>query len=419
MPIRACWNFVVVFCKKWRPAQRRRQRFGFFAESFEPRRLLSAFFVNSFGDSHDANPGDGIAADANGVTTLRAAIEEANALVGADSITLPAGSVNVIGNGFTVTDTLTIRGAIDGQSVIDGSAVDQVFQFTGPGNLILSDVHVNSARELAAAVRSSLITTNTRQADLIVAFSASPNAPFPIDTKPTITITPLTNISTDNLFDKAPLLPITKMAKATTTIEKPARPDGVLIPTPDAAIDDIVNALFEREASDLVLPIGAEKQIGAEQPTTPMVEDRSTKPAPMPMSDADRPAAPSAEEPSSDFEPTSPFDGMMSDSDNDSGNRKDDDEHSLASPVPSDAVHAVLSGWANDAGWQAPDFWTNSSRNQFTPRPESGPKLAAMAATVLSGITAQAWSTGPRWLRESVNVSTWQRRLAKLRRRAR
>jgi hypothetical protein len=273
MPIRACWNFVIAFCKKWRPAKRRRQRFGFFAESFEPRRLLSAFIVNSFGDSHDANPGDGIAADTNGITTLRAAIEESNALLGADSITLPAGSINVIGNGFAVTDTLTIQGASDGQSLIDGSAVDQVFQITGTGHLTLSDVRVNSARELAAAVRSSLITANPRQADLVIAFSAFPNVPFPVETKPNTAILPLTAISTDKVVDKASPLSVIKLAKGTNTIDKLVRPEGVLIPTPDAAIDDIVNALFEREASDLVLPIGAEKQIGTEQPTAPMAED--------------------------------------------------------------------------------------------------------------------------------------------------
>ncbi len=417
MPIRACWDFVVKFCRKWHPAKRRRQGFGFFTESFEPRRLLSAFFVNSFGDSHDAIPGDGIAADADGLTTLRAATEEANALVGADSIALPPGRINVIGNGFTVTDSLTIHGAGDGQSIIDGSAVDRVFQLEGGGSLSLSGVRVNSARELAAALRSNLITTNSRQADLIIAFSAAPNAPLPVDTKPFTTNTSFTANSADNILDRIPLLPvISKLAKATNMIEKPARPDGVLIPTPDAAIEDIVNALFEREASDLVLPIGAEQPLGVKKPSTPMAEDGSSKPAPMPMSDSDRPATPSTEDKPSNIEVPVPFEDIMSNS-----NNGDDDgfEYSLAGPVPNEAVQAVLSGWATDAGWQASDFWTNSSLNQLAPRPESGRKLAAMAVVALSGITAQAWTSGPSWLRESVNISVWQRRLDKLRRRAR
>lgn len=413
MPIRACWKSVVAFCQKWRPAKRRRQKFGFFAESFEPRRLLSAFFVNSFGDSHDANPGDGIAADTNGETTLRAAIEESNALDGADSITLPAGIINVVGSGFTVTGPLTIHGANNGPSVIDGSSVDQVFHLTGDGRLSLPNVRVNSASELAAAFRSNLITTNPRQTDLVIAFASSPNVPFPVETKSPDVSTPWTDLAIDKLLDNLANQPTIKMTNATRDIEKPARPDGILIPTPDASIDDIVNALFEREASDLVLPIGAEQPLGSKKPSTPMVEDRSSKPAPMPMpmSDADRPASSPADEPPASSEPSSSFDGMMSDV---SGGN----ERSFANPVPNDAVQAVLSGWAQDSGWQAPEFWTNSSRSQFAPRPESGNKLATMAVVALSGITAQAWTTGPGWIRESINSSAWQRRFAKLRRRA-
>ena len=51
----------------------------------------ATFVVNSSADSVDANPGNGVCADASGNCTLRAAIMEANALSGAD-ITLPAGT---------------------------------------------------------------------------------------------------------------------------------------------------------------------------------------------------------------------------------------------------------------------------------------------------------------------------------------
>ncbi|QDT09713.1 right-handed parallel beta-helix repeat-containing protein [Planctomycetes bacterium K23_9] len=44
------------------------------------------FIVNSTDDSGDTNPGDGFAEDATGMTTLRAAIEESNAVGGDDSI---------------------------------------------------------------------------------------------------------------------------------------------------------------------------------------------------------------------------------------------------------------------------------------------------------------------------------------------
>ncbi len=56
--------------------------------------LAASFAVNSTADSHDINPGDGVAADHpnpdSARCTLRAAIEEANSLPGPDTITIPS-----------------------------------------------------------------------------------------------------------------------------------------------------------------------------------------------------------------------------------------------------------------------------------------------------------------------------------------
>ncbi len=383
MPIRAYWNSLIAFCKKWRPAKRRRQRFGSWAESFEPRRLLSAFVVNSLGDSHDANPGDGIAADTHGVTTLRAAIEEANARAGADTIYLPAGVISAgpeSGGGFVITDELSIVGAGRGSSVIDGSALDQVFQIADSGRLHLSGVNVISARDVAAAgVRSNLLTTNVRQADLIVAFSASPNLPVAVETK--------------------------SPNEAYKTFDKWVKPDDAIIPTPDATIEEIVNALFHSESTDLILPAGVEKK------SMPMAEERLT--SPMPMSETDHAPKPSTEDapPKSNSDPS--LDGMMSDFDTGG------DEQSFTTPVDHEEVGAVLRGWAEEAGWQSPDFWTSGFQTQVVSRPAVGRQIAAMAAIVLSGVSAESWSSGSRWLRDSVNVVSWRRRFERLRRRAR
>ncbi len=74
----------------------------------------------------DANPGDGVAEDAAGDTSLRAAIMEANALVGADSIflgadtyTLTAGLGDDQGD-LDIRDDLTIVGISPSVSVING-----------------------------------------------------------------------------------------------------------------------------------------------------------------------------------------------------------------------------------------------------------------------------------------------------------
>ncbi len=52
----------------------------------------ATFLVNTTLDTQDANPGNGVCADSGGLCSLRAAITEANALPGADTINLPPGT---------------------------------------------------------------------------------------------------------------------------------------------------------------------------------------------------------------------------------------------------------------------------------------------------------------------------------------
>src|SRR5712691_3927927 len=63
-------------------------------QHLEDRALLSTFAVNSTDDVADEVPGDGVAGSADGLgpVTLRAAIQEANAHAGADTITVPGGT---------------------------------------------------------------------------------------------------------------------------------------------------------------------------------------------------------------------------------------------------------------------------------------------------------------------------------------
>lgn len=100
----------------------------------------ATFVVDSTTDSIDAAPGNGACADAVGNCTLRAAIMEANALTGADAITLPAGvyTIAIAGTSedgcltgdFDVTDTtgqLSITGAGVDVTFIDANYLDRVF----------------------------------------------------------------------------------------------------------------------------------------------------------------------------------------------------------------------------------------------------------------------------------------------------
>jgi len=80
-----------------------------------PSAFGATFVVNDLGDASDANPGDGIAATDGGVATLRASIEEANALTGADTITFDEGVFSTlvtipVSTEITITDTLIIQG---------------------------------------------------------------------------------------------------------------------------------------------------------------------------------------------------------------------------------------------------------------------------------------------------------------------
>lgn len=107
----------------------------------------AVFAVNSAADVRDAIPGDGICLTVAGTCTLRAAIEESNALPGPDVINVPAGNYLItLGNGddnaargdFDVRDTLTINGAGRTLSVVDGNNADRVFDVHQAASLQIS-----------------------------------------------------------------------------------------------------------------------------------------------------------------------------------------------------------------------------------------------------------------------------------------
>jgi len=91
----------------------------------------AVFQVESTADAPDANPGDGICADATGACTLRAALREANANESADEISLPAGGFVVpppilpqplgeVGENPVLED-LTLAGVGAGATTLEGS----------------------------------------------------------------------------------------------------------------------------------------------------------------------------------------------------------------------------------------------------------------------------------------------------------
>lgn len=382
MPVRAWIERVATTWKTFRPARRRRASARFSVETFEPRRMLSAFVVNSLADTHDAIPGDGIAADANGFATLRAALEESNALAGADTIALPAGVVALsASNGpLVVSDDVTIVGG--GASAIDGSAFDEIFSVHGTAHLQLDHVTAFSSGSLAASLRPTLLTSNTRQADLIVAFSATPSSPFLADSKITTVSSPLIGTAPPDFVFDEPL---------TTSVAKSKTLDELAVPTPEQAIDQIINALFRNEP-DFVVPVSAEQKPG-------LLPNGNARP--MSKTDSDeKPASPNAD---AESKP----EAMSS-----------DDETSAVNS-DNEAVGAILRGWADEAGWGEFDFLTRGPAT-ITAQPRHASRLAVLAGAVLSGVVTNAWSRKTRgsW-RDSLFLTAWRTRFERLRQRAR
>ncbi|MDF1512606.1 MAG: hypothetical protein P1S60_02230 [Anaerolineae bacterium] len=93
------------------------------AISFIPQRTLAAatFVVDSDLDSHDDIPGNGVCWDSGGRCTLRAAIEEANAWPGEDTIEIPTGPFNLNLGVLTIEDDVIITGAGSGNTTIKAS----------------------------------------------------------------------------------------------------------------------------------------------------------------------------------------------------------------------------------------------------------------------------------------------------------
>jgi hypothetical protein len=89
--------------------------------------------VLSAGDGVDANPGDGVCetATGNGVCTLRAALQEANALPGQNTVTVNVSPIT-LGSAIAITDDVTIRSGLTGNVTISGGGTTRMFTVDAP-----------------------------------------------------------------------------------------------------------------------------------------------------------------------------------------------------------------------------------------------------------------------------------------------
>jgi hypothetical protein len=129
--------------------------------------------VNRTSDAPDANPGDGICETAagNGLCALRAAVQEANALPGADTLIVPAGIYTLTmlesyeyryGGGLYITDTVTINGAGPDRTIIDGGGdtlKSRLFAIGGPIQVEISGLTMQNGRPGQTGSNLNLIRT--------------------------------------------------------------------------------------------------------------------------------------------------------------------------------------------------------------------------------------------------------------------
>lgn len=117
----------------------------------------AAFTVNSGADAVDGGIGDGVCATATGDCTLRAAVQEANATLGADTITFSVNSVTLSTGGrfedaadtgdLDITDDVTI----DGSGVTIGADPDfddRIFHIVSPAKATVENVTVTGGEEI-------------------------------------------------------------------------------------------------------------------------------------------------------------------------------------------------------------------------------------------------------------------------------
>ena len=129
----------------------------------------ATFVVNTIADTADAVPGDGRCADSGGACSLRAAVQEANAFAGPDTIQLgaatyvlsgAAGDDLALSGDLDITGDLTLTGAGTASTIIDGGGVDRVLDIDPSGagvSVTISNLTVrggNAAGQAGGGIRN-------------------------------------------------------------------------------------------------------------------------------------------------------------------------------------------------------------------------------------------------------------------------
>lgn len=111
------------------------------------------FNVNSTAQLADAAPGNGACSTAEGTCTLRAALEEANALIGPDVVNVPPGTYPVTTWAPTISQSLVLRGT-GGSRVtrFDSGGTAQRWTISGGGTVDIEGVTITGVNGSQAAI---------------------------------------------------------------------------------------------------------------------------------------------------------------------------------------------------------------------------------------------------------------------------
>ena len=116
----------------------------------------ATFTVDSLDDGHDAVPGDGVCAGPEGACTLRAAIEEANAFPGLDTIQLPSGEFvwsSGLPSSLSITDSLEVIGSGRESTILRSFDLDMPPPSGVNATLLVRDLAIVDSLSSRAAVR--------------------------------------------------------------------------------------------------------------------------------------------------------------------------------------------------------------------------------------------------------------------------
>jgi CSLREA domain-containing protein len=150
------------------------------------------FTVDTAADSVDANPGNGRCADSGGACSLRAAIEEADAISGQVLITVPVGTFALsIANpsppfgvipsrafdpatgDLDVAGHIRIVGAGVGQSIVAAEYLDRVFEVASGANVVLQGLTIEHGQPFDCAGGVGIYNGGTLDLEQVDVFSNS------------------------------------------------------------------------------------------------------------------------------------------------------------------------------------------------------------------------------------------------------